>query len=57
MTVIEGKRDQLVGKIQEAITAAEKIRLRKKSQTGSIERLSLVAFLDPKNEAFVLVPV
>lgn len=35
MTVIEGKRDQLVGKIQERY-GYEKIRLRKKSQTGSI---------------------
>lgn len=35
MTVIEGKRDQLVGKFR-SVTAMRKIRLRKKSQTGSI---------------------
>ncbi len=35
MTVIEGKRDQLVGKIQERY-GYEKIQAEKKSQTGSI---------------------
>lgn len=33
MTVIEGKRDQLVGKVQ-SVTVMQKIRRRKKSLTG-----------------------
>lgn len=47
MTVIEGKRDQLVGKIQERYGYA-KDQWKKKWATGKTQRLPLVTGLYPK---------
>lgn len=47
MTVIEGKRDQLVGKIQ-SVTATQKTVRKRSGRLGKTQRLPLVTGLHPK---------